>query len=173
MIRICAGSLEHLISDIRSGKYITKPVRRGRKPKYTPELIKKIASELCVQNETLRPAKSAIVEGNIEAIRTDNEQLPVVSVTTMSRYVKNDAVMDEVDIGPLSFTQVSVTGPQRTARRTSPFGSKGAANWIRTSTAASGGVRRRIPLGGWELLNACLGPEDKSVSERSKTVLFS
>ena len=108
---ICAGSLKRLIRDIRSGKVDTKPARRGRKPKYTPELLKKITSELCVQNKTLREAKSSIIAGNIEAIRTNNEPLPVVSVTTMSRYVKNDAVMDEVDIGPLSFTQVSLGGP--------------------------------------------------------------
>ena len=108
--RICASSLRRLIRDIRSGKDITKPARRGRKPKYTPELLKKIVSELCVRNKTLREAKSAIIDGNIEEIRNGNEPLPVVSVSTMSRYLRNEAVMDEVDIGPLSFTEVTKRG---------------------------------------------------------------
>ena len=105
--RISVGSLKRLIRDIQSGNDITKPARGWRKQKCTPELLKKVTSELCVQNRTLREAKATIIGENMEAIRAGNEPLPVVSVSTMSRYVKNDAVMDEIDTGPVSFTEVT------------------------------------------------------------------
>ena len=55
--RICGRTLRRLIKDIQSGKDVSVPGKRGRRPKFTPELLKKIASELCVQNKTLRETR--------------------------------------------------------------------------------------------------------------------
>ena len=105
--RLCIRTVKRYIGDIQSGKDITKPVRRGRRPKFTPALLKKLASELCVQNKTLREARRSVIQENADAVGSGNEPLPVVSIATMSRYVQNRDVMNDVDIGPLSFTQVT------------------------------------------------------------------
>ena len=109
--RICGRTLRRLIKDIQSGKDVSVPGKRGRRPKFTPELLKKIASELCVQNKTLRETRKTIVKDNMEAVGSGNEPMPVVSIATMSRHVHNKEIMEEVDIGPLSFTHVSLRGP--------------------------------------------------------------
>ena len=109
--RLCTRSLKRLIGDIQSGKDITKPGRSGRKPKYTPELLKKIAQELCTKNKSLRAAKEAVVHANIDAIWSCGEQLPEVSVSTIARYVHDKDIMDTVDVGPLSFAKASPRGP--------------------------------------------------------------
>ena len=109
--RVCSRTLRRLIADIQSGKDVTMPAKRWRKPKYTPDLLKKIASELCVRNKSLREAKKTIIQENADAVGTDTQQLPVVSISSMSRYVKDKEIMEEIDIGPLSFTQVSLRGP--------------------------------------------------------------
>ena len=109
--KLCTRTVKRYIGEIRSGKDITKPVRRGRQPKYTAALFKKIASELCVRNKSLREARRTVIQENADAVASGSEPLPVVSIATMSRYVQNAEVMKEVDIGPLSFTQVTVRGP--------------------------------------------------------------
>ena len=109
--RLTNKTVKRLIKKIQAGEDITKEGKRGRKPKYTPELLKTIASKLCVENNTLRDAKKAIARENIQAIEAGTPTLPEVSLTTMHRYVKNDELMSEVDVGPLSFTRVSIRGP--------------------------------------------------------------
>ena len=65
----------------------------------------------CARKKTLREAKKTIHEANIAAIGSEREPLPDVSVSSIHRYVRNEAAMNEVEIGPLSFTQVSTRGP--------------------------------------------------------------
>ena len=101
--RLCARTIKRLIKDIQNGKDITKPAKRGRKPKHTPDLLKKIASELCTKNKSLREAEKAIIKENIDAVGTDAQQLPQVSFSTIARYVHDKDIMAQVDIGPLNF----------------------------------------------------------------------
>ena len=108
--RLTTKTVKRLIKKLQAGEDITQVGKRGRKPKYTPELLKTIASKLCVENNTLREAKKEIARANIQAIE-GTPPLPEVSLTTMHRYVSNDELMSEVDVGPLSFTRVSIRGP--------------------------------------------------------------
>ena len=109
--RLCTRTLKRLIADIQAGKDITKPGRRGRRPKYTPQLLKKIAQELCTKNKSLRETRKAVAIANMEAVESGGEQLPEVSVSTIARYVHDKDVMDTVEVGPLSFTKASIRGP--------------------------------------------------------------
>ena len=38
--RLCSRTIKRLIKDLQSGKDITRPEKPGRKPKFTPELLK-------------------------------------------------------------------------------------------------------------------------------------
>ena len=60
---------------------------------------------------TLRQAWKDIILSNMAAIENNGELLPEVSVTTIHRYVSNDQLMEEVDVGPISFTEVTQRGP--------------------------------------------------------------
>ena len=66
--RISYPTPRRLVKKLEGGEDITKPGKRGRKAKFTPQLLKTIASELCTKNRTLREAKKAIHKANIEAI---------------------------------------------------------------------------------------------------------
>ena len=109
--RLSKPTLKRLIKKLQEGEDITKPKKRGRKPRFTPELLKEIASRLCTRNMTLRQAQKDIHLNNMAAIEDGREVLPEVSVTTIHRYVSNDQLMDEVDVGPISFTEVTLRGP--------------------------------------------------------------
>ena len=109
--RLCPRAIKRLIKDMQSGKDITRPGKRGRKPKFTPQLLQKIASELCTTSNSLRETQKAIITANIEAVGRNDERLPEVSFSTIGRYVHNAEIMNDVDIGPLSFTQVTNRGP--------------------------------------------------------------
>ena len=109
--RLTNKTVKRLIKKIQAGEDVTKDGKRGWELKYTPELLKAIASKLCIENNTLRDAKKAIARENIQTIEAGTPTLPEVSLTTMHRYVKNDELMSEVDVGPLSFTRVSIRGP--------------------------------------------------------------
>ena len=108
---ISKPTLRRLPKKIERGEDITKQKKRGRKPKYSPELLAAIASDLCSNNKTLREAHKEVILANMRALESGGELLPEVSVATMHRYVRDDDLMREVDIGPLSFTEVSVRGP--------------------------------------------------------------
>ena len=47
----------------------------------------------------------------MEAIESGRDPLPEVSVATLHRYVRDEEAMNEVEIGPLSFTRVTPRGP--------------------------------------------------------------
>ena len=65
---------------------------------------------------TLRQAQKDIHLNNIAAMETDGGLLPEVSVTTIHRYISDDQLMDEVDVGPISFTEVTQRGPAANTR---------------------------------------------------------
>ena len=109
--RISKPTLRRLLKKLEGGEDITKQKKRGRKPKYTSELLTAIASDLCSKNKTLREAHKEVIVANMRALESGGELLPEVSVATMHRYVRDDDLMREADIGPLSFTEVSVRGP--------------------------------------------------------------
>ena len=77
--RLCSRTIKRLIKDLQSGKDITRLEKPGRKPKFTPELLKKIASELCTKSNSLRKTQKAIITANIEAVGSNEESLPEVS----------------------------------------------------------------------------------------------
>ena len=104
--RLSKPTLKRLIKKLQAGE-VTKLKKRGRKPRYTPELLKEIASRLCTRNMTLRQARKDIILSNMAAIENHGELLPEVSLTTIHRYVSNDQLMEEVDVGPISFTEVT------------------------------------------------------------------
>ena len=108
---MCPRPIKRLIGDIQSGKDITRPGKRCRKQKYTPQLLVKIASELCTKSNSPRETQKAIITANIEADGLNEETLPEVSFSTIGRYVHDDDIMSQVDIGPLSFTRVTNRGP--------------------------------------------------------------
>ena len=106
--RLTPSTVSRLLHKLRRGEDITKRPKRGRKPKYTPALLRRIASELCFKNKTLREAKAALVEHNMEAIAA--EALPVVSPATIHRSVTNGELMNDNDLVPLSFARCTVRG---------------------------------------------------------------
>ena len=55
--RLTNKTVKRLIKKLQAGEDITQVGKHGRRPKYTPELLKTIASQLCVENNTLREAK--------------------------------------------------------------------------------------------------------------------
>ena len=109
--RLPNRTVKRLIDKMNRGEDITVIGKRGRKPLFTNEFLKEVATGLCAQNMTLRETKKDIIEANIRAIAAGEGTLPEVSKSTIHRYVTNETIMNEVDIGPLSFTQVSVRGP--------------------------------------------------------------
>ena len=96
---------------------ISKLGKRGRKSKFTPELLKTIASDLCTKGKTLRETQKEIIAANLRAIDSGGDQLPQVSLSTIHRYVSDDDLMREVDIGPISFTEVTIRGPSANTRQ--------------------------------------------------------
>ena len=56
-------------------------------------------------------ARKDIILSNMAAIENHGELLPEESMTTIHRYVSNDQLMEEVDVGPISFTEVTQRGP--------------------------------------------------------------
>ena len=109
--RLHRRTLTRLIKKMQDGEDISKPGKRGRKPKYTPELLKTIASDLCTKGKTMRETQKGIIKSNIEKIESGDNPLPEVALSTIHRYVSDDGLMREVDIGPISFTEVTIRGP--------------------------------------------------------------
>ena len=109
--RLSKKTVQRLVAKLENGEDITVIGKRGRKPKYTPELLKALASDLCTKNMTLRQVCKEVAEANRQAVSTGGDVLPQVSKSTIHRYITNDELMRDVDIGPLSFTQVTERGP--------------------------------------------------------------
>ena len=109
--RLLKPTLKRLLKKLQAGEDILSPRKPGRKQKHTPELLKAVASKLCAENMTLRGAQNKIIQDNIDAVGENAVLLPEVSVTTIHRYVTNDQLMNDVDIGPISFTEVTPRGP--------------------------------------------------------------
>ena len=94
---------------LENGEDITKKRKRGRKPKHSPELLKKLSTDLCFKNKTLREEATALHNQNLEGIA--QQALPVVSKSAIHRYVTDSALATENETEPLSFTQCTVRGP--------------------------------------------------------------
>ena len=110
--RIGTRSLKRLIKQMLEGKDITNPGKRGRKPKHTPELLRTMSTDLSTDQKTLRETRRDIILRNMEAIGNGGELLPEVSISSLSRYARDEDLMSLVDLGPLSFTQVTLRGPR-------------------------------------------------------------
>ena len=98
-------TLKRLVKGNKYGDDITSTLKRGRRQKYNPELLKSIASKLCAENMTLRATREKINNGNIEPIGRGDGSLPEEFLTTIHRYVSVDNLMREVNNGPLSLTE--------------------------------------------------------------------
>ena len=55
--RLPRRTVMRFLDQLRKNEDITKPAKRGRKPKYTPQLLKKVSQELCFKNKSLRDEK--------------------------------------------------------------------------------------------------------------------
>ena len=107
--RMSRSTISRLLQRLRRGEDITKKPKRGRRPKYSPALLKRLANDLCVKNKTLRGTQADLVHNRMDAVA--NEELPVVSTATIQRYVTDETLMVENDLVPLSFAQCTVRGP--------------------------------------------------------------
>ena len=74
--RISKPTLRRLLKKLEAGEDITKLKKRGRKPKFTPELLTTIASNLCAKNKTLREAHKEVILANMRALESGSETSP-------------------------------------------------------------------------------------------------
>ena len=102
-------TLRRHLKRLQNGEDITKKPKRGRKPKYSHALLKKLSTDLCFKNKTLREEANALHNQNLENVA--QEALPVVSKSTIHRYVTDSSLAAENDMEVLTFTQCTVRGP--------------------------------------------------------------
>ena len=65
--RISKPTLKKLPKKIQSGEDVLSPVKHGRKPKHTQELLRAVASKLWAGNMTLLEARRKIIPDTIDA----------------------------------------------------------------------------------------------------------
>ena len=107
--RMTRATIYRHLKMIRNGRDITIKLKRGRKPKYSPELLKKLSTDLCFKNKTLREEATALHNQNLDDIAEG--ALPVVSKSTIHRYVTDPSLAAKNDTEVLTFTQCTVRGP--------------------------------------------------------------
>ena len=96
--RLTKPTVYRLLQRLRNGEDITQKRRLGRKPKYSPALLKSLSTELCFRNQSVREAAKMLARGTMESVSSD--ELPVVSKTSIQRYVTDEAIMTENDNAP-------------------------------------------------------------------------
>ena len=106
--RLSKPTVCRLLKRLRNGEDITKKPKRGRKPKYYPALLKRLSTDLCFRNMPIRRAQAELSRNYLDSVA--NETLPIVSSSTIFRYVTDETIMDQVEQVPLSFTQCTVRG---------------------------------------------------------------
>ena len=106
--RLTKPTVYRLLQRLRNGEDITQKRKRGRTPKYSPALLKSLSTELCFRNQSVREAAKMLAQGTMESV--SNDELPVVSKSSIQRYVTDEAIMTENDNVALSFTQCTVRG---------------------------------------------------------------
>ena len=105
--RVSNSTACRLLLRLRNGEDITKRAKRGRKPKYTPELLKALSTKLCFEDKTIRETQQAIITENMQRIAS--EALPVVSASSIQRYVTNGSLLENDSVA-LSFAQCTIRG---------------------------------------------------------------
>ena len=88
--RLHRKTLKRLIKKMQDGEDISKPGKRGRKPTFTPELLKTIASDLCTKGKTLRETQKEssrqtserLIPEAISSRKCPSQQSIGMSVTT-------------------------------------------------------------------------------------------
>ena len=114
--RLSKPTVSRLLKRLRRGEDITKKRKRGRKPKYTPALLKALSTKLCFEQMSIRETQQALAERNMEGVAS--EALPIVSAATIQRYVTNASLMDKKELVHLSFANVQSEDHVQTPNRT-------------------------------------------------------
>ena len=107
--RVSLPTVYRLLRRLKNGEDITKKAKRGRKPKHSPELLKTLSTKLCFERQSVREASKQLAQQNMQAI--DSAILPVVSKSTIQRYVTDATLMVENELVALSFSQCTRRGP--------------------------------------------------------------
>ena len=67
-VRLQDRTCRRLLKQLQAGEDITKPKKRGRKPKHTPELLQFVVTDICTKGMTVRESQKDVILANIAAI---------------------------------------------------------------------------------------------------------
>ena len=107
--RLSRPTVYRLLRRLKNGQDITKKAKRGRKPKHSPQLLKTLSTKLCFERRSVRETSKLIAQQNMQAI--ESEVLPVVSKSSIQRYVTDATLMTENELVALSFSLCTRRGP--------------------------------------------------------------